>query len=310
MRVACAIMSFNRPAYLEPVLVSVAKSLATASRKIDVHLFQDGAKNLRSGIVRADPAAIANSIRIFQDIFPSGAVHANPANLGIALNFDRAERQLFVVEDYDVALFFEDDMALDERYVPTLLSMCEAYGRDYRVGSMASYGRSHLASAEAQRAHKDDLATLSQAWGFALTRRAYWQRKPWVDRYVNAVRNIDYFQKDTVRKVIHDLHFQMGFPPHVISQDMFKVMASHMAGLVNLNTIPVLARYIGESGVHATPANFKARRFADTVLYPADAPAPRFPVLTKSLHLELMNNQRTFIEASAGSRAPKTAAKA
>jgi hypothetical protein len=97
----------------------------------------------------------------------------------------------------------------------------------------------------------------------------------------------------------------MGFPPHVNSQDMMKSMASHSAGMINLNTSPVLARYIGESGVHSTPSRFQARRFADTIVYPADAPAPRFPFLTAALHAQLMNDQKSFIESSAGARAAK-----
>jgi hypothetical protein len=302
MRVACAIMSFNRPAYLEPVLASIAKSFAAASGKIDVHLFQDGPRNPRSGIVRAESHEIDASVRVFQRIFPVGAVRASPENLGVALNFDRAERHLFIEEDYDVVLFFEDDMAVDERYAPFLLGLCDAYGRDHRVGSIACYGESHLATEVAQIARRNELTTLSQAWGFALTRRAYWQRKPWVDRYVNVIRNVDYFQKETIRKAIQDLQATMGFPPHVISQDMFKLMASHAAGLVNLNTVPVLARYIGETGVHNTPAAFKARRFTDTIVYPADAPAPQLPLMTAGLHAELMDKQYRFILASSGAR--------
>ena len=305
MRVACAILSFNRPNYLEPVLASIAGSLAAAAQEIQVNLFQDGAKNEQSGIVRADPEAIEQSVRIFERAFPAGRVHSSSTNLGIALNFDRAERRLFIDDDYDVVLFFEDDMAVDERYVPTILSMLEAYGRDYRVGSLACYGRNHLAPAAAQISKKDELTPLTQAWGFALTRRAYWQRKPWVDRYLDIVRNVDYFQKDAAHKAIHGLHVSMGFPPHVISQDMLKVMASHLAGMVNLNTFPVLARYIGESGVHNTPSKFQARRFADTIVYPADAPTPRFPFLTAALHAQLMSDQKSFIESSAGARAAK-----
>jgi len=296
MRAACAIMSFNRPDYLAPVLASIAESRAAAQRPLDLHLFQDGAYNEISKVRRADPAHISGAVSAYRSVFPDAAVHLSQVNLGIALNFDRAERRLFINEEYDLVFFFEDDMAIDPRYIPTLFRLWDAFGADYRIGSMSCYGSNHLTKEADQIARRHELTHLAHFWGFALTRRAYWQRKLWIDRYIDVVRGIDYFEKAKRGPAIQELHVKMGFRPHILSQDMFKLMASHNAGLLNLNIVPVLGRYLGETGVHSTASHYKVARYQETVSYSANAPPPEPVAMSPTLYRTLMDRQRGLIE--------------
>ena len=78
-----AILSFDRPAYLRPVLKSLARQTSPDDRVI---LFQDGAFNRYSGRRKADPRNVASCINLFRQYFPRGEVCESPENLGIAFN--------------------------------------------------------------------------------------------------------------------------------------------------------------------------------------------------------------------------------
>src|SRR5579864_8501569 len=101
-----AVMSFNRP----DLLTTVLKSLKNQTIGIDesrVYLFQDGAQS-RFTPAHVDESLQHECVRRFREIFPNGRALQSPVNLGIALNFDRAERLFFEEFEAEVGLFFED----------------------------------------------------------------------------------------------------------------------------------------------------------------------------------------------------------
>src|ERR1041385_6908215 len=114
-RVPVAVMSFNRPHYLEPVLDSLAAQTALTGRAI--FLFQDNAVSPHSGKRYADDVDIARCVEMFHRIFPSGTVMLAEHNLGIARNFLRAEEFVFDACENDACYFFEDDMILSPHYL-------------------------------------------------------------------------------------------------------------------------------------------------------------------------------------------------
>ena len=95
-KIAIAVMSFDRPHYLERILQNVVaqKSLRHAAAPVPF-LFQDGAVSPRTGQVYGDAELIARSVELFQQYLPDGHVFHSEINLGVAMNFDRAERVLF-----------------------------------------------------------------------------------------------------------------------------------------------------------------------------------------------------------------------
>lgn len=100
-----AVMSFDRPDYLREVLESIARQKDCAIVDTGIYLFQDGAVNAASGEQRADPKDINECKRIFEEFFPNGQTFVSPVNLGVALNFERAEKFVFEQLDSDAAIF-------------------------------------------------------------------------------------------------------------------------------------------------------------------------------------------------------------
>jgi hypothetical protein len=79
-----AIIAFDRPHYLTPVLESLLAQRDGGFRQHRVLLFQDGARNRYSGAWRGDPAAVAESIARFRALVPWGEVVPAGDNIGVA----------------------------------------------------------------------------------------------------------------------------------------------------------------------------------------------------------------------------------
>src|SRR5262245_64406489 len=106
-RMPLAILSFDRPEYLDAVLRSLRPQVSRQDRII---LFQDGAWNPYSRQQKCDPRAIDACIKSYQRIIPWGAVAASEHNVGIAENYERAEQEIFGNLQASFGLFLEDDL--------------------------------------------------------------------------------------------------------------------------------------------------------------------------------------------------------
>ena len=78
-----AVISFNRPHLLEQVLRGLREQTSPPD-PAGVYLFQDGG-----------PQSAPECVGIFKNIFPQGRAFVDDTNLGIAMNYDRAERFVF-----------------------------------------------------------------------------------------------------------------------------------------------------------------------------------------------------------------------
>lgn len=298
-RRAIGILSFNRPEYLAEVCQSLKRSLDYANLGFDVYLFQDGIET-RSGREPIGTAtAVAQAAGVFMSTFPRHTVVDSGFNLGVGLNYARAEEYLLDGGRYESAIFFEDDLVLHKYYIRTLGRMLDAAERDPRIGQVACYGNDHSLSSIDQVNRRDMLTELGHSWGFGVTAEFYRKRAICDAKYLKIIKSIDYAEKDQHQQQIHELHRNMGFNPGVLSQDMFKSMASLYLGGLRLNTVAVLGKYIGRVGTHSTLDTFDAAGFASTNFYPEDAPEPQpnfsllkdYPsVLARQRkHIDLMN---------------------
>ena len=96
MKLAVAIMSFNRPHYFEQVLQSINEQ---TDKDVDFYLFQDGAINKYSWRRCANQSDITKCIELYEYYIPKGKIHIHDTNVGTAENFNKAEEVLF--EDYN-----------------------------------------------------------------------------------------------------------------------------------------------------------------------------------------------------------------
>src|SRR5690606_11436401 len=129
-----------------------------------VYLFQDGPPAGEDGSKQAE------CVRVFQEIFPSGNVMLAESNIGVALNFDRAEKKFFEELNSEYAFFFEDDLILNKFYIEALEQMTQFALEDDRIAYVSAYG-DHRASLETQKNRQGDVIAMGHKWGFCLTQR-------------------------------------------------------------------------------------------------------------------------------------------
>lgn len=260
------LLSFDRPEFFERVARSLSDQVDANLQGRPIALFQDGAVNRFSGKRRAEDSVIDANVEIFRRYFPEGKCFVAESNLGVALNFERAERYAFEELNRDAALFFEDDLLLSPFYVSALDRLTEMALGDARVGYVSAYG---FQGPQSARSNPEPLkyVTLGHLWGFGLTKRLWLRNRPFVDPYLQLVRNIDYRERDA--RAIYRLYSSWGMGAPGTSQDCAKHMACVLNDAVNLNTSVSFARYIGATGLHMDRDLFDFIGFDRTEVYPS-----------------------------------------
>lgn len=252
------IISFNRPDYFRRVLDSLAAQVDAAIFEREIFLFQDGAYNRHSGSTRCSQETIDQIVNDFHRVFPRGTVMAAPENLGIALNFARAENFVFTERGFEAAVFFEDDLVLGKYYLKTLDKLLDYAMHTHRIGYVTAYGN-HKATLAEQIANKSKLTLMGQNWGFGLTRRQWLAQKPFVDQYLNIIKDSDYSSRDHDK--IIDLFHSWGLGVPGTSQDIAKSHACILTNSAKVNTFPSFGKYIGASGFHFNKEMFSRMGF-------------------------------------------------
>jgi hypothetical protein len=261
------IMSFNRPAYFAQVIESL-KNQKGVEFKGPILLFQDGAVNPVSGKRYAADEDIVANIELFRKAFPEGEIHASADNLGVAMNFDRAERHVFENLDASRAYFFEDDLLLGPYYLKSLDRLAEIAFARPDIGYVAAYG-DHRADIETQRCRAGDLTAMSHNWAFALSREQWRRSAKYVDQYLAIMRKIDYRERQ--RNELISLFHSWGCGAPGTSQDVAKTLACYLTGGLKVNTAAAFGRYIGEQGLHSNPTLFAKLGYASTQVMEDDA---------------------------------------
>jgi hypothetical protein len=258
-------MSFNRPGYLEKVLHSLKSQVDCDIDERVIVLFQDGAVNPYSKLRRASDEKIGASVDIFQSIFPNAAVRASSNNLGVAFNFDRAEKFGFEDLKAEAVIFLEDDLILSPNYISILDSLIAEFANDQRVGYLAAYG-DHTKSLEDQQKNKHRLIALGHNWAFALYRRQWLKMRSRVLEYLKVIERCDYVDRD--HELIRSLFYSWGRGCPATSQDAAKTIACCTDGAIKINTYVCNGAYIGEHGLHTDARLFAERGYSKTVMFP------------------------------------------
>jgi len=280
--VPIVIFALDRPEYLERLCQGLLAQTQVQPDPARVVLVQDGAVSPRTGARYGRPGMMQRCVEVFRRLFPQGTVLTAEHNLGIADNILRGQRHVFETLDEEVGYFFEDDLEPGPLYLAALEALrvrTEPYAAS--VAYFAALGD--------QRTPKPGpevgMASLEHNWGFGL-RRAAWRRihdflQPWWE----VVRRNDYRANNLLNllKVYRD--WDVGFLG--VGQDTATTLACASLRLARVNTDVSFARYIGEWGVHSTPAVFRRRGFdtmrwaeADcfTFLGPTEADAAQLAV--------------------------------
>lgn len=227
----------------------------------NIFLFQDGGLNPHSGKRYAEETDIDENVATFQRLLPFGIVNRSECNLGVALNFERAENLVFGSLGSPIAYFFEDDLELGPYYLKTMNKLADLALTQSSVGYFTAYGEHRLSLAQ-QTSNASVVMGMGHNWAFGLTRSQWEKSAPYVAQYLQLVRHIDYrFRSDSdVAKLFHS--WGLGAPGS--SQDVAKTLACYATGGVKINTCAVFGRYIGEIGLHTNPEMFTKLGYRET----------------------------------------------
>ena len=249
-----AILSFNRPEYLEKTLSSLqAQTKPLGDRQIT--LFQDGSWSPSMNKHHCDSALCRQCVYIFRDKFPSGTIFESDINLGSVFNYERAERYVFETLGAPASIFLEDDLILGRAYITVLERLIDVALADERIGYVAAFGN-WKATREQQLRNARKLRPMHLLWAFGLTQRHWRKCRPYVEQYLDLVRGTDYRQRD--HQKIQALVRSWSIEPGDTGQDRIKAFATALVGCVMLNTEVVYGRYIGqEGGLNFTPTLYK-----------------------------------------------------
>jgi GT2 family glycosyltransferase len=281
------IMSFDRPGYLAEVLDSLLTQEGCDIDGRAIYLFQDGGTNRFSGEIYATEDGIEDCIACFTSRFPQGTVCRSPDNIGIALNFERAERFGFENLAAPAVIFLEDDLVLSPQYIRIIDLLIDRYRDDERVGYVSAYGP-HLNDLARQRRRQTWLVAMRANWAFGLFRRHWLAMRPRFKQYLALVETCDYRLRPA--EAIFDLYESWGFGRQVSSQDRAKALICCLLDSACISTFVCNARYIGQNGLHMTTDMFERQRYSDTMVFPD--PVLELESLSDASYRQILLHQR------------------
>ncbi|WP_431272814.1 hypothetical protein [Dankookia sp. P2] len=176
-------------------------------------------------------------------------------------------------------------MLLAPHYLTALGALAGLALADERIGCVAAYG-DHRAGAGSDPAR---LIPMEHNWGFALTRRHWLERQPLLLAYRRLLAGVDY--RDRPHRRIHEFFWSHGYGIEATSQDGAKHLAALVLGRLRLRCVPCYGHYVGQQGLHWSPAFYAASGHAETRL--CLTPPPRFEMPSDQRMGELLEGNET-----------------
>jgi len=203
-------------------------------------------------------------------------------NLGVALNFDRAERKIFQEIGYQSAIFLEDDLLLSPSYFRIMEELLEIAAERPDIGMVSALGyKNRMPLCEQQRRAREIRLMDEHNWGFGMHREAWCARNRVLQPYLKLMASVDYRDRDTGEMKFKLAALQKSFSRHgrgyLTSQDSMKNLAFELLGRHRITTFTNNARYIGEVGLHSNEGKFAAGGYHETIVYNGEHDGFEFP---------------------------------
>jgi hypothetical protein len=202
-------------------------------------------------------------------------------NSGIAFNYERAERYFFETLQRPYALFLEDDLVLSPHYLTVIHYLLDIARSDKRVAYVSAYGNL-WASLDEQLEKARELRHMHENWGFAMTREAWLEERPFRRQYLSLLQGADYTNRDSLR--IEQFYAYRGWKTKFTSQDASRWISAVELGKVRITTFACYARYIGETGVHFTRELYYRCGFDQTLMLETPPVRPERPTTPQIRH--------------------------
>jgi glycosyltransferase involved in cell wall biosynthesis len=248
------VMAYDRPHYLEEFLKSLKRQSLTIDESL-LFFWLDGGGN-RSESSEIVFTNIDASVRVIDRYFPSAVINRSDSNLGIGLNYRRAERHCLESKSSDWFVFFEDDFVLHPNYLEKLEVFISQVNDIAIISSVSCSGSGYL---ENKNNHVDLIQVPRHSWGYAQRFSYLQESKDFYDGYYRILEGVDYKNRD--HSAIQKYLLANGMTPVFTSQDSVKDVIRHKLGKVSLTTLDLGIKYIGEIGVHFNSEIFRNHGF-------------------------------------------------
>lgn len=288
MKMALAVITYDRAHYLTLVLPSILAQTIDGRpicEHFDVHVFQDGFCH-EDG--RSDAAGHRQVSEIMRHLPDHIETFHQPKNLGVALHFDFVEKLLFREKGYDFVLFCEDDLVLSSQYASIIKKMAEKFHGDKRAGMISAHPHDPSQPKSKQLQDLYEYTEIGHNWGFGLFRSFWERRQPFVELYLNLIKETPYRMRS--HRSIYAWLERCGFRPSASSQDYVKQCATVSLGAVRFSTFANFGLPIGRTGLHSKPELFSKLGFDKTIV--CDHPIHMPGDLTDSNFQQVLRSQQ------------------
>lgn len=243
-KIACALLSYNRPHYLSQTLLSIINN--KNFDKFDWYFFQDNNKIKNKYL--CDSYLIDYCVAHIEN-FPATnkQIIVNEQNEGVAKQKQKIHE---LYNYYDKIIVLEDDMILSPYYFKVLLAMNKQYpyyvvqASDKTSGLPKDDYKNHLLEAEFSGCHW---------WGYLMPYNVFKAIEPMFNEYLSIIGD-DY--RNRPGEIIRNK-----FNVQATSQD--SILSKHIdEGSIKKLAMKIpRARYIGENGLHSNSKIFKKYNF-------------------------------------------------
>tara|TARA_Y100000310_G_scaffold248798_1_gene254745 strand:- start:815 stop:1726 length:912 start_codon:yes stop_codon:yes gene_type:complete len=267
-KIAVVILSFNRPQYLKQVIDSLKEQTV---KDFDYWLFQDGGVNKYSWRMAGNQKDIEKCIELFTEAYPTGKVEHSQTNIGIGLNWKKAEEMMFLGEEYEQVIFLEDDLVLSPYYMETMVNLFNHFYNDSRIGMISAYGevggsRFPVVGKENSEVTPSHIRRMGHLWGIGVYRKEWLVRRSFMLEFYDIIGERDYFYRPWDE--IANFYRKNGVQDTIaLGQDGCKTASLLLFNQIKIAPSVNLARYIGEQGFHSDAANYDKHKYADMPIY-------------------------------------------
>ena len=248
--IGVAIISFNRPYYLRRLLKTLEKQ---TSQKASYMLFQDGAVNKFSGRRYANNESVDACIKLFKRAkLPNKQLHIRKENVGVSNNIKAALD--FMAQNFDRLMMVEDDVLLTPHWMRLAGILFNEMADRPKVASFSPGFRRYCKHYEIAGSLSGIQETTQHMWCESFTADTWRRMQPHLAPYYELINGIDYLFRDD--DPIQALHKSRGSKEKGTSQDVARVVAIELEGMVRAQCTVNRGFSIGRSGIHFDNARY------------------------------------------------------
>lgn len=277
-----AIVGCDRPHYFEQVVRSIARN--KEAHDWPVFVFLDKPTN------KLDFKATADQTKICREFLPHAVVIPREENWGCGRNIIDARRQMFDNMQFERAFIFEDDMIISPNYISLVCRIFDWTAAQYsNIGAVQGWNRCYLTEEKQALNLKTLQCTFSNWWGYCMSKVAWSTIKKDMYDYERHFLATEYRFRPheavlTWYKYIMKTPSTQGQNPLLPSREELDVWENYAKwppsgqdsttmhlfkkyGWARVTTHIPRGKYIGEKGIHMTPAMWKQNRYTDLTYF-------------------------------------------